>query len=89
MFPIAGSQIFTKPGSPEDFHFMEVKNGSRDASRCRLFLEMQAASGGGPGAGRIELCRALPEEASGAPTFVSTSWACVKKFAGKNVGAPK
>ena len=26
MFPRAGSQILSEPGSPEDFHVMEVKN---------------------------------------------------------------
>ncbi len=30
MFPRVGSKIFTEPGSPEDFHVMEVKNVSRD-----------------------------------------------------------
>src|SRR5512138_3601102 len=30
MFPRVGSQISTEPGSPEDFHVMEVKNVSRD-----------------------------------------------------------
>jgi len=30
MFPWVGSQIIIEPGSPEDFHVMEVKNVSRD-----------------------------------------------------------
>jgi len=30
MFPRVGSQIINEPGSPEDFHVMEVKNVSRD-----------------------------------------------------------
>ena len=30
MFPRVGSQIIIEPGSPEDFHVMEVKNVSRD-----------------------------------------------------------
>jgi hypothetical protein len=31
MFPCVGFQIFIEPGSPEDFHVMEVENVSRDA----------------------------------------------------------
>ena len=48
MFPRVGSQILTEPGSPENFHDMEVKNVSRDglsvtgfqarASNNRVFL---------------------------------------------------
>ena len=30
MFPRVGSQTFTEPASPEDFHVMEVKNVSRE-----------------------------------------------------------
>jgi hypothetical protein len=30
MFPQVGSQIIIEPGSPEDFHVMEVRNISRD-----------------------------------------------------------
>jgi hypothetical protein len=30
LFPRVGSQINIEPGSPEDFHVMEVKNASRD-----------------------------------------------------------
>jgi hypothetical protein len=30
MFPRAGSQILIEPGSPEDFHVMEVKGLSTD-----------------------------------------------------------
>jgi hypothetical protein len=37
MFPRAGSQIFTEPGSPEDFHVMEPRNVSRDAENVTAF----------------------------------------------------
>jgi len=37
MFPRIGSQILIEPGSPEDFHVMEVKNVSRDASNVGGF----------------------------------------------------
>jgi len=37
MFPRAGFQIVIEPGSPEDFHVMEVKNASRDGLKLTGF----------------------------------------------------
>jgi len=37
MFPWVGFQIFIEPGSPEDFHVMEVKNASRDGLKVTVF----------------------------------------------------
>ncbi|SPE55391.1 hypothetical protein SBV1_220008 [Verrucomicrobia bacterium] len=37
MFPRVGSQILIEPGSPEDFHVMEVKNVSKDALNVTCF----------------------------------------------------
>ena len=37
MFPSVGSQTFIEPGSPEDFHMMEVKNVSRDSASVTSF----------------------------------------------------
>ena len=45
MFPRVGSQILTEPGSPEDFHVMEVKNVSRDAVSLACFEEIASAAG--------------------------------------------
>jgi hypothetical protein len=45
MFPSVGSQIFTEPGSPEDFHVMEVKNVSRDGLSVSCFEQIASAVG--------------------------------------------
>ncbi len=37
MSPPAGSQISIEPGSPEDFHVMEVKNVSSDGVNVIVF----------------------------------------------------
>ena len=37
MFPLVGFQILIKPGLPEDFHVMEVKNPSRDGLSVTAF----------------------------------------------------
>jgi hypothetical protein len=44
-FPRVGSQIIIEPGSPEDFHVMEVKNVSRDGLNLTAFEEMASAKG--------------------------------------------
>jgi len=46
MFPSVGSQILTEPGSPEDFHVMEVKNVSSDDVRLSYFGGMASAMAG-------------------------------------------
>jgi hypothetical protein len=45
MFPHAGFQILIEPGSPEDFHVMEVKNVSRDGLSVRDFGEIASVTG--------------------------------------------
>jgi hypothetical protein len=47
MFPKAGSQILTEPGSPEDFHVMEVKNVSRDGLSVTGFGKIASTAGNG------------------------------------------
>jgi hypothetical protein len=37
MFPVLGFQIIIESGSPEDFHFMEVKS-YQDTTKCDGFL---------------------------------------------------
>ncbi len=44
MFPRVGSQTFTEPGSPEDFHLMEVKNVSRDSLSVTSFRRIASAT---------------------------------------------
>jgi hypothetical protein len=44
MFPHPGFQILTEPGSPEDFHVMEVKNVSRDGVRVSCFEGIASAT---------------------------------------------
>jgi len=47
MFPSVGSQILIEPGSPEDFHVMEVKNVSRDGLSVTDFGEIASAAQNG------------------------------------------
>ncbi len=45
LFPRVGSQILIEPGSPEDFHVMEVKNVSRDGLSVSHFEEIASPAG--------------------------------------------
>ena len=40
MFPPSGFQIIIEPGSPEDFHVVEVKNVSRDGLNVACLVGM-------------------------------------------------
>jgi hypothetical protein len=49
MFPRAGSQIFTEPGSPEDFHPMKSENVSRDEVNVTGFSRIASSKWTGTG----------------------------------------